>query len=793
MTREIFISYSRKDLEKVKTIKEHIEKLTSVKCWMDLEGIESGAQQFTQDIVDGINESRVFLFMLSKESQNSKFALRELNFAMKKAETNKEKHVIIVNIDNCQMCDEFDFMYGLTDTITWNNPPQREKLLRDIRIWKNEFRRLDNSTEKEEISHIIMTINDKLRSEYVNNQNDIDNPVLRTTIESRLKAQSATRELQYEEAILKDIKEDGHLTAVDQVLLSTEKAKLWVENEIKRLKDEEKKQKEKSSFLQQALTRYKLRKMIEARQEKPSIVVFSEPQKGVSQIICNFLQNKEKPSNIQTSSSSLYFPRSPISPFDGPDNGIACRFSTIRGNQKLPSPIKARLLNIPKLAEWICISYYQNVTDIKNYSEEELSNIKSNFKKYKSLPEQLDALITEEDITGIKDQILRHQNNCLILSEVQIFLDDIAAIVRHIPKEDLANVFSCMWHFDSILTTFFKQMIIALEKLNFSQEAYLPINVLDNDIKETKSVLSYKCFSYLEKPKKDTITDVFLSTKSGIVTIERFSMAELSALMTEVVLFIDEEMIINDVFKKADLINLSSLRVSSCIPQSQIAENLSSILARGKGRLIYDDYMDSLSMNVLIFCHDQYSPLNTWSLMLQDWVNTYVGQTPSMRASMLNHTHGVSPLFIVSTKFNQDILTTNGESLNNDKALEYRWIERFEKILFKEILQGNKMEWVTNWTHIGEYFNNVYLLGSPEKCHLPQSCLEKLRTSFINSSIVCHFFKNPAKTWDTIITTNDDGTQYIIDNLSQIIPAIERLREEQLLNSIVQLTESLNK
>ncbi len=789
MARVIFISYSRKDLEKVKAIKEEIEKATDTECWMDLEGIESGAQQFTQDIVDGINGSRVFLFMLSKESQNSKFALRELNFAMKKAETNKEKHVVIVNIDNCQMCDEFYLMYGLTDTITWNDPPQKEKLIRDIKRWKDELIRLENNTKEENINRLFMTVNDKLDSEYVNSLNDIDDPVLR----SRLKAQSAARKLQYEEAILKDINEDAHSTAVDQVLLSTKKAKLWVENEIKRLKDEEKRQKEESSILQQALTRYKLRKMIEARREKPSIVVCSEPQKGASQLICNFLQNKDKPSNIQTSSGNLYFPRYPISPFDGPDNGIACRFSTITGNQKLPSPIKARLLTIPKLAEWICISYYQNVADINNYSEEELSNIKSNFKKYKSLPKQQDALITEEDIAGIKDQILRNQNCRLILLEVQNLLDDIAAIACNIPKEDLANVFSCMWHFDSILTTFFKRMIIALEKLNFSKEAYLPINVLDNDIKETNNVLSYKCFSYLEKPKKDTITDVFLSTENGIATIERFSIAELSALMTEAVLFIDEEQIQNDVFKKADLIKLSSLRASSCIPQSQIAENLSNMLARGKSRLIYDDCMDSLSMNVLIFCHDQYPPLSTWSLMLQDWVNAYVGQTPSMRASMLNHTHGISPLFIVSTKFNQDIMMTNGESMNNNKDLEYRWIERFEKILFKEVLQGNRMEWVTNWTHIGEYFNNVYLLGTQEKYHLPQSCFEQLRTSFINNSIVCRFFKNPAETWDTITTKNDDGTQYIIDNLSRIIPAIERLRDEQLFNTIAQLTDSLKK
>lgn len=135
MERDIFISYSRWNLEKVKVIKAELEKSTGVECWMDLNAIESGSMQFTQDIIDGINSSNVFLFMLSNESQKSEFALRELQFAMKKAKKDNRKHVIIVNIDDCQMCDEFDFMYGLTDTIAWMNQPQREKLLRDIMRW----------------------------------------------------------------------------------------------------------------------------------------------------------------------------------------------------------------------------------------------------------------------------------------------------------------------------------------------------------------------------------------------------------------------------------------------------------------------------------------------------------------------------------------------------------------------------------------------------------------------------------------------------------------------------------
>ena len=36
---DVFISYSRANLEKVKSIKAEIERSTGVRCWMDLEGI----------------------------------------------------------------------------------------------------------------------------------------------------------------------------------------------------------------------------------------------------------------------------------------------------------------------------------------------------------------------------------------------------------------------------------------------------------------------------------------------------------------------------------------------------------------------------------------------------------------------------------------------------------------------------------------------------------------------------------------------------------------------------------
>ncbi len=127
---DIFISYSRKDLERVKTIKAELEQATNARCWMDLQGVESGVPRFTTAIIDGIRACDVFLFMRSETSQTSEFALRELNYASK-----RHKKVVIVNVDSSQMCDEFEFLYGLTDTIAWNDQPQREKLIRDINQW----------------------------------------------------------------------------------------------------------------------------------------------------------------------------------------------------------------------------------------------------------------------------------------------------------------------------------------------------------------------------------------------------------------------------------------------------------------------------------------------------------------------------------------------------------------------------------------------------------------------------------------------------------------------------------
>lgn len=142
---DIFISYSRRNFDRVKKLKNEIESSTGTHCWMDLYGIECGTPIFTKAIIRAINACPIFLFMLSEESQKSDNALKELDFAYKK-HREEGKKVVIVYIENCKMSDEFSFDYGKADTINWKDTMQHDKLIRDLRMWTSHF---DDSLHQE--------------------------------------------------------------------------------------------------------------------------------------------------------------------------------------------------------------------------------------------------------------------------------------------------------------------------------------------------------------------------------------------------------------------------------------------------------------------------------------------------------------------------------------------------------------------------------------------------------------------------------------------------------------------
>ena len=129
----IFISYKRLDKNTVIPLAKEIESRLGVKCWIDLSGIES-SEQFAHIICKALDAAEVVLFMYSKHHLNidrkRDWTVKELGYAEE-----KEKRVLLVNIDRTKLEGVFLLNYNTTNNIDLLDPDQKEKMFSDLRLW----------------------------------------------------------------------------------------------------------------------------------------------------------------------------------------------------------------------------------------------------------------------------------------------------------------------------------------------------------------------------------------------------------------------------------------------------------------------------------------------------------------------------------------------------------------------------------------------------------------------------------------------------------------------------------
>lgn len=125
----IFVSYSRADIDIVRKLVDDIHAKSKARCWVDWNGIESG-DQFVDVIINAIDKVNTVLFILSDNSMSSEFARREIDYAR-----NTGKKIVPVVVDGGKLRGWFLFFFGSVDYIDIKVPMQYDKLLRNIGDW----------------------------------------------------------------------------------------------------------------------------------------------------------------------------------------------------------------------------------------------------------------------------------------------------------------------------------------------------------------------------------------------------------------------------------------------------------------------------------------------------------------------------------------------------------------------------------------------------------------------------------------------------------------------------------
>ena len=126
MSSDVFISYSSKEYEKVKEIKEYLEK-NKITCWMAPDSIPEGSN-YSKEVPMIIYDVKTFLFILSENSQKSPWVTREIEAAR-----NCNLTIIAYEIENTKLNNNLSFYVSEENIIkAYNEEDALDLLLKKI-------------------------------------------------------------------------------------------------------------------------------------------------------------------------------------------------------------------------------------------------------------------------------------------------------------------------------------------------------------------------------------------------------------------------------------------------------------------------------------------------------------------------------------------------------------------------------------------------------------------------------------------------------------------------------------
>ena len=583
----------------------------------------------------------------------------------------------------------------------------------------------------------------------------------------------------------------------------------WADSHLQQSRREE-------TFKKLVNVRRQLKRLRFSLESNPAIAAFGESQKGKSYVISSLLARKGQQFMVNDPmTGKTYNFVEQLNPItrDTEATGVATRFTKSYEVPNESYPIMVKVLSIADMLQILCDTAYNDVKSHSVIDREDIDEFMiAQERRYKDSP-KVQEVLDEDDIMNVREYVEEHVG----ITKAKELLDSryfdvLARIIPHVQPREWPQLMSKLWYDNSDITSLFIRMLQGYETLGFSKKVYIPISALLNT---TTTLMSSLCLQKLDVSSPTTGnadpnmgTDLLTEDKK---VVGGFSKSVLSSIAAEVVFQIPEETIAEELIyntegilddgnrqrllskgwnKKVskeflntvDIFDFPGARAALELQEEQIKIELNNkMMLRGKVRYLFNKYSDERLINVLMLCHDhmQNGP-TVMPGLVEQWVKQNMGASVRERTAFLDKSI-VSPLFMIATKFNMDM--SHSVQSGGDDQIEKRWEDRYQKVLYEQVLQADSLSWFKNWTERGG-FKNTYLLrdykwsgingnrlfegfetSGVETTEIDTVFHQQLRQSFVTSPYVNTFFEDPELAWDAAATMNNDGATRIIENL----------------------------
>lgn len=593
--------------------------------------------------------------------------------------------------------------------------------------------------------------------------------------------------------------------------------------------------------------RRQLKRIKYALSINPAAAIYGESQVGKSYLVDCLLSSKKGNLQVYDGKGNTYGFIDKLNPLGGgqESTSLVSRFTTKKYWINDNYPIKALMLSPTDIILTLCDSYYNDVQS-QNFSEKEKQirqTVELLKKQYEHAPD-VQHVIEEDNIYDIKEYFLngyldRGEHYVELLIEAGYF-KILSEIITKVPVNDWIKVFSILWGENDNISNTFSKLITAFERMGFNHEVFISMDA----VMRTQGTLLdvsriYELFD-LEKMEdgrmieRAKVPDMTVLAGQSEVTVSKSAFCALAA---ELIFKVDSELAEEKTFlNDIDLLDFPGARGRMKFSEAEVTKSTCCfMLLRGKVAYLFNKYSAHYLISNLLFCYDdkQSEISSTLSLLLKKWVESSIGNSPEKRADFIKDSI-ISPLFIVGTKFNKDLLKDaqdKGDAEEREQKLNHRWNKRFSTILLSIIGENNNNRWFSEWiqnTAEIEKFKNIYflrsydfsdrggiffgylkfdenkdkilnynedgtLVGEIDYTEEYKEFLPNLKESFINYNFVCKHFVNPAKSWDEAVTINKDGSAWIIENLTTASANTSKSRQRKFERQISELFDELNK